>query len=157
MLRVGRRLYGLTSSHRLGLVLSVVVGLVFGRRDVPDRGVQALVVEPVDPLGGGYLDVGQACLRLTELDQLGLVQADLRFHQPVVERVADGADGCVDARLQQVGGEGEGGVLAAGATVTDRMRLRMNKTDNSQTGPDRSDSLPENVADMELHRQLGGA
>ncbi|WP_182884446.1 hypothetical protein [Microbispora sp. H10885] len=35
-----------------------------------------------------------------------------------------------------------------GATVTDRMRLRMNKTDNSQKSPDKPDSLPENVADM---------
>ncbi|MEU6410711.1 hypothetical protein [Microbispora sp. NPDC046933] len=43
-----------------------------------------------------------------------------------------------------------------GATVTDRMRLRMNKADKKK-GPDRPDSLPENVADMELYRQLGGA
>lgn len=39
------------------------------------------------------------------------------------------------------------------ATVTDRMRLRMNRKDSS----DKPDSLPENVADIELYRSLGGA
>jgi hypothetical protein len=43
-----------------------------------------------------------------------------------------------------------------GATVTDRMRLRMNRT-NEPVKPDKPDTLPENVADMELWRQLGGA
>lgn len=41
-----------------------------------------------------------------------------------------------------------------GATVTDRMRLRMNQKPEGKSRPDR---LPENVADMELYRQLGGA
>ncbi|MGN9782754.1 hypothetical protein ACTMTF_15080 [Nonomuraea sp. ZG12] len=44
-----------------------------------------------------------------------------------------------------------------GATVTDRMRLRMNKKDNDQQGSEKPSSLPENVADMDLYRQLGGA
>lgn len=44
-----------------------------------------------------------------------------------------------------------------GATVTDRMRLRMNKKDNDQPANGKPDSLPENVADIELWRQLGGA
>ncbi|GAA3537241.1 hypothetical protein GCM10022419_016370 [Nonomuraea rosea] len=43
-----------------------------------------------------------------------------------------------------------------GATVTDRMRLRMNKTDTKK-GDTTPDKLPENVADMDLYRQLGGA
>ncbi|GII83283.1 hypothetical protein Ssi03_12730 [Sphaerisporangium siamense] len=44
-----------------------------------------------------------------------------------------------------------------GATVTDRMRLRMNRKDQDKQGPERPDSLPENVADFELYRSLGGA
>ncbi|MEU7830395.1 hypothetical protein [Nonomuraea sp. NPDC049129] len=42
-----------------------------------------------------------------------------------------------------------------GATVTDRMRLRMGKPEKK--GDDKPDSQPENVADFELYRQLGGA
>lgn len=42
-----------------------------------------------------------------------------------------------------------------GATVTDRKRLHMGRIETEkQSKPDR---LPENVADMELYRQLGGA
>ncbi|WP_052422511.1 hypothetical protein [Nonomuraea candida] len=44
-----------------------------------------------------------------------------------------------------------------GATVTDRMRLRMNKNNDQSKGSDKPDRLPENVADMDLYRQLGGA
>jgi hypothetical protein len=48
------------SSHRSGLVLSVVAGLVLAGRDVSDRAVKALVVKPVDPFRGAELDVGEA-------------------------------------------------------------------------------------------------
>jgi hypothetical protein len=44
----------------LGLVLSVVVGLVLVGRDVSDGGVEKLVVEPVDPFRGAEFDAGQA-------------------------------------------------------------------------------------------------
>jgi hypothetical protein len=43
-----------------------------------------------------------------------------------------------------------------GATVTDRMRLRMNRKDSEKAGSDKPESLPENVADFELYRSLGG-
>lgn len=43
-----------------------------------------------------------------------------------------------------------------GATVMDRMRLRMNQKDRDGK-QSKLESLPENVADMELYRQLGGA
>ncbi|MGS2646095.1 phage terminase small subunit [Streptosporangium sp. G12] len=42
-----------------------------------------------------------------------------------------------------------------GATVTDRMRLRMNKAEKKDDS--KPDKLPENVADMDLYRHLGGA
>ncbi|MEU4726550.1 hypothetical protein AB0G06_43725 [Nonomuraea dietziae] len=44
-----------------------------------------------------------------------------------------------------------------GATVTDRMRLRMGKNSDQPKGPEKPSSLPENVADMDLYRSLGGA
>lgn len=43
-----------------------------------------------------------------------------------------------------------------GATVADRMRLRMNRKDQEKQDSGKSKELPENVADMELWRQLGG-
>ncbi|MER5643938.1 hypothetical protein [Streptosporangium sp. NPDC002524] len=42
-----------------------------------------------------------------------------------------------------------------GATVTDRMRLRMNKAEKKDDS--KPDRLPENVADMDLYRSLSGA
>lgn len=45
-----------------------------------------------------------------------------------------------------------------GATVTDRMRLRMNrKKDSDEQEADQDGQLPENVTDFELYKQLGGA
>ncbi len=50
------------------------------------------MVEPVDPLQGGVLDVVEALPGAAAADQFGLVQADDRLGQGVVERVADAAD-----------------------------------------------------------------
>jgi hypothetical protein len=96
------------SSRRLGLMLSVIVGLVFVGRDVSDGGVEPLVVEPVDPFRGGEFDVGEAVPGLAGLDQFRLVEADLGLHECVVQGVTDRSDGRVDAGVEQVGGEGEG-------------------------------------------------
>lgn len=46
------------SGRRSGLVLRVVVGLVPVGWDVTDCGMEALVVESVDPFCGGEFDVG---------------------------------------------------------------------------------------------------
>ena len=81
---------------------------------MPNRRVDPLVVVPVDPLGGGQLDVGEASPRSTPLDQLGFLQTDGRFHERVVEGITDGADGGVDAGVDQVGGEAEAGELRPG-------------------------------------------
>jgi hypothetical protein len=91
----------------LGLVLSVIVGLVLVGRDASDRCMEALVVEPVDPFRGGEFDVREAVPRLAGLDQLRFVEADLGFHERVVQGVADGADRGVDAGVEEVRGEGE--------------------------------------------------
>ncbi len=62
--------------HRGGLTgkLPVVVCLSFCRRDISDRGEQAVMVEPGHPLQGGGFD---SLLRLpgcSAVNQLGLVQ-----------------------------------------------------------------------------------
>jgi len=59
----------------------VVSGLHLGRRQVAAVFVEAAVVEPVDPLGGGDLDVVDAAPWAVFLDQLGLVEAVDRLGQ----------------------------------------------------------------------------
>lgn len=54
--------------------LSVVGGLDFYGGAVAELGVQALVVEPPDPLEGRQLDFLDGAPRLAGLDQLGLEQ-----------------------------------------------------------------------------------
>jgi hypothetical protein len=78
-------------------MLSVVAGLVLVGRDVSDRGVKTLVVEPVDPFRSAQFHVGEAVPGLTRFDQLSLVEADLGFHERVVQSIADGADRGVEA------------------------------------------------------------
>ncbi len=64
--------------------------LELDRWDHPERAVEAVVVVPMDPAGGGVLDVGQGPERLVVEDQgadaLGLVQAIGRLHERVVPR-----------------------------------------------------------------------
>jgi hypothetical protein len=55
--------------------LSVIGGLEFDWRDVTAVFVEATVVEPVDPAGGGQLDVLDGAPGLAGFNQLGLVQA----------------------------------------------------------------------------------
>ena len=47
----------LESSRVAGALLSLECGLELGRRDVADRLQEPAVVEPVDPLQGGVLDL----------------------------------------------------------------------------------------------------
>ena len=65
------------------------------------------VVEPVDPLQGGDLDVVDVAPGALGADQLGLVSADLGLGEGVVVGVADRADRGVDAGLDEPFGEGE--------------------------------------------------
>ena len=63
----------------------LVGGLELGRWDVADGLQEPAVVEPVDPLQGGVLDLVQALPGATPADQLGLVQPNDRLGQGVVE------------------------------------------------------------------------
>src|SRR5450759_2432179 len=58
------------------LLFSVVRRLLLCRRDVPDLGVQATVVPPVDVLERGELDLLWRLPRPLAGDELGLVEAD---------------------------------------------------------------------------------
>jgi site-specific recombinase XerC len=81
---------------------SVVSGLGFGGGEHAEGGVQAPMVEPVDPGHRGELDVADVLQRAgvegAGADGLGLEQADDRLHQDVVVGVADGPDRRRDAK-----------------------------------------------------------
>ena len=70
----------------------MVGGLELGRWDVADRLQQPAVVEPVDPLQGGVLDLIDAFPGAAPADQLGLVQADDGLGQGVVVGISARAD-----------------------------------------------------------------
>ena len=67
-------------------MLSVVGGLQFDGWDVAAVFVEAAVVEPVDPFGGGEFDFFDAAPGLARFDQLGFVQAVYGLGQCVVPR-----------------------------------------------------------------------
>ena len=80
-------------------MLSVVGPLQFDGRDVAAVLVEAVVVEPVNPCGGGHLDVLGGAPRLAGFDQFGLVQTVDRLGQRVVIRAADRANRGLDSGL----------------------------------------------------------
>ena len=65
-------------------MLSVVGRLQFDRWDVAAVFVEAVVVEPVDPLCGGQFDVVDGAPGLAGFDQLGLVQTVDRLGERIV-------------------------------------------------------------------------
>ena len=68
-------------------MLSVVGGLEFDGWDVAAVLVEAAVVEPVDPFGGGELDLLDGPPGLAGFDQFGLVEAVDRLGERVVEEL----------------------------------------------------------------------
>ncbi len=70
----------------------MVLMLVLDRWDVPDRGVQPGLVEPVHPEKGCQLEIIDASPWSFPSDALGLVEPDHALGQGVVERVTDGPD-----------------------------------------------------------------
>ncbi len=77
---------GVFSRQRLllGVVLTVVLGLVLDRGDVSQGGVQPGGVEPVDPVQGGQLEVVDAVPWTVAADEFGLVEADQALGLAVV-------------------------------------------------------------------------
>ena len=80
-------------------MLSVIGGLQFDWWDVAAVFVEAAVVEPVDPFGGGQFDLLDGPPRFAGFYQLGFVQAVDRLGQGVVIGAADRPDRGLDARL----------------------------------------------------------
>ncbi len=73
----------LESGSVAGDLLSVVGSFELSRRDVTDGFEESAMVEPVDPLEGGVLDVVDALPRTTPADELGLVEPDDRLGERV--------------------------------------------------------------------------
>ncbi len=69
----------------VGALLTPVGGLELDGWDVADRLEQSPMVEPVDPLERGVLDVIDPLPRATASDQLGLVEPDDRLGEGVIE------------------------------------------------------------------------
>jgi len=87
--------------------LIVVVLFVLDRGDVADRGVESLVVVPVDPAGGGLFDLAPRVPDLAFVeDDLGLEQPDDGLGQRAVNTVADAADGRFDVGFNEPPGVG---------------------------------------------------
>jgi hypothetical protein len=82
----------LESSSPAGRLPSIVGGLKLRRWDVADGLQEPPVVEPVDPLQGGVLDLVEALPGAAPADQLGLVQPDDGLGEGVVVGVAAGAN-----------------------------------------------------------------
>ena len=77
--------------YKQGLLLSIVVLFVFGRRQVADRLEQTQGVVPVDPLEGRLLDVVESTPGSPASYDLRLVEADHGLGQGVVVGVAPAA------------------------------------------------------------------
>lgn len=82
---------------RLFVESSVMGLLVLDWRDVSQCRVERSVVVPVDPAGGGVLDVGDgpvgAVMEDRGADAFGLGEAMDRLHQRVVVGIADPIEG----------------------------------------------------------------
>lgn len=85
--------------------------LELGRRHVAKGLVQPGVVEPVDVLQGGQLELVTGLPGALPVEQLGLEQPDGGLGQGVVERVTDRADRRGDPRVGQPFGVADRGVL----------------------------------------------
>jgi hypothetical protein len=94
--------------------------LELGRRDVAEGRVQAVVVEPGDPLDDRELELGSGTPDAIG-DQLGLEGVDEALGHGVVVGVADRSDRPDDPMVVEDLLEGEARVLRAGIAVVDQV------------------------------------
>src|SRR6478609_8585104 len=85
-----------------GLGLTVVGVLQFCWRNVSAVLVEPSVIEPIDPFGGGILDLLDGPPRAPVFDQLGLVQTVDRLGERIIERIPNATNRSRDASLGQV-------------------------------------------------------
>ena len=76
--------------------------LVADRRQVVDRRMQPISVEPLDPTGGRGLDLSRPCPgQLAPVDELGFVQPNGRFHERIIEGIPNRSNRRRNAGLDQ--------------------------------------------------------
>lgn len=109
---------GTCQGHRFGL--GIVKGFVFGRWEHPKLSVQAPVIEPVDIVQGGVLDVIEPLPGAMMTDQFGLVEPSEGLGEGIVLAVAPGTDRRDGTGLGQTLGILDGQVLRAPVTVMDQ-------------------------------------
>lgn len=100
--------------------MSVVSVFCFNGCEVVAVLERAAVVEPIDPFGGGDLEVLEALPGPSGFDELGLIEPDDGLGQSVVIGRADGAGRGLDPCGVEVLGVGDGQVLAAVVVVSDQ-------------------------------------
>ncbi len=101
-------------------MLIVEEGFCFCGWDASDLSVESSVVEPVDVFEGGELDVVDGPPGSLGVDEFGLVEADGRLGDGVVDGIADGSDRGCGSDLGEAFGVADADVLAAGVGVTDQ-------------------------------------
>jgi hypothetical protein len=85
--------------------------------------VDSAVVVPLDPGRGSHINIMDIMPWPSWFYQLCFVEPDRGFGERVVQRVADGADRGVNARVDQMLGESERGVLATGVGMVNQLDL----------------------------------
>lgn len=99
----------------------VVGRLVLVGADHSEATVEAAVVVPVDPAGGGVFDVGDGLVRAVvedrRADAFGFVESADRRHQCVIECVTDRADRGRDLLEREVFGQHQRRAMRAGMAV----------------------------------------
>lgn len=87
-----------------------------------------MVVEPVDPVERGRLDVFASLSGWRSMDHLGLVQAVDSLGQGVVVGVPNAADGRLQTGVDEALGVANGYVLDAAIAVMNQPTIRRAKT-----------------------------
>src|SRR5690606_1559643 len=95
--------------------------LVLSRWNITDRLKKALVIEPPDPFERGELDVFESSPRPPLADHFRFVEANHRFGEGIVVRVASAADGRLDAGFRQPLGVANGEILHAAVAVMNEL------------------------------------
>ena len=104
-----------------GFLTSIVSRLEFGWGDPADRFEKPPMVEPVDPLEGGVLDLVDVPPGAAAPDDLRLVEPVDGLGESVVVGVADAADGSLDAGLREALGVSDRKVLDPSIAVMDQV------------------------------------
>ena len=98
-------------------MLSVIGPLQFDGRDVAAVLVEAVMVEPVDPLGGGVFHLVDRPPGLARVDQLGLVQPIYRLREGIIVGRSDRSDRRLDPGFGEPLGEPDRRILGSSIRI----------------------------------------